>query len=294
MLATVGGWAMVLLGLATFVLFEFPSHANAGLIEALSSAMGIQNCANKCNKVFDRQQYAISDQPNSDTFEFRSCIVGCTQCSKILSEENKQSDLVDAAGDDDDTDGEADDDTSTNNAVAPSAAQNDAQCFRFCKTFDYHARGIRKGVIEPDKACLMGCVINTCQGLCTGGTTDDFVTDANRDKWWGLGGNGCSIKSGGGYVQNPDYGLPNQPSGAGANQALKQCCSNALNLCNYNGDKTTLNFQKVEFVTRRSCRKFMSQQALSNNTQICSFFHNQRNCGTGLGGNLTAPTGGSP
>jgi hypothetical protein len=28
---------------------------------------GIENCYNKCNKVFDKTQYAISDQPNSTT-----------------------------------------------------------------------------------------------------------------------------------------------------------------------------------------------------------------------------------
>jgi hypothetical protein len=46
-----------------------------GLASALSSEVkirlaGIENCPNKCDKVFDRTQYAISDQPNADTFEF--------------------------------------------------------------------------------------------------------------------------------------------------------------------------------------------------------------------------------
>jgi hypothetical protein len=94
---------------------------------------GIQNCANKCDKVFDRLQYAIADQPNQDTFEFRSCILGCNRCQTQLSSSVDQS------------------------------------CFKWCKTFDYGGAGIRKGVIEPDKACIMGCVINTCQEVCTGG-----------------------------------------------------------------------------------------------------------------------------
>lgn len=98
---------------------------------------GIQNCPNKCDKVFDRLQYAIADQPNQDTFEFRSCILGCNRCQNQLS-----------------------------------TGKVDQSCFKWCKTFDYGAAGIRKGVIEPDKACIMGCVINTCQEVCTGGTTD--------------------------------------------------------------------------------------------------------------------------
>lgn len=32
---------------------------------------GVYNCLNKCEKVFDRTQYAISDEPGQDTFEFR-------------------------------------------------------------------------------------------------------------------------------------------------------------------------------------------------------------------------------
>ena len=49
-------WAVSLVALLAALFIELPSAANAGLIEALSNAMGIQNCANKCNKVFDRQQ----------------------------------------------------------------------------------------------------------------------------------------------------------------------------------------------------------------------------------------------
>jgi hypothetical protein len=92
------------------------------------TSMGIQNCVNKCDKVFDRTQYAISDQPGQNTFEYRSCIIGCNRCSKELA--------------------------------ARPAAQTD-NCFSFCKKFSYGKNGIRKGVIEPDKACIMGCVINT-------------------------------------------------------------------------------------------------------------------------------------
>ena len=98
--------------------------ASANAMEV--SVGGVYNCPNKCEKVFAKTQYAISDQPNMTTFEYRSCLLGCSQCSSELD-----------------------------------ASATDDNCFEFCKNFDYFAAKIRKGVIEPDKACLMGCVINT-------------------------------------------------------------------------------------------------------------------------------------
>lgn len=226
--------------------------ANADYLDL--EAFGIQNCANKCNKVFDRLQYAISDQPGSNTFEFRSCIIGCNQCESTLQAEN------------------------------PDQANGGNSCFRFCKRFDYAGSGIRKGLIEPDKACIMGCVINTCQEICTGGTVDHSVTPDNRDQWWGLGGNGCSIKGGNGYVQNPAYGNPDSPGGIGADIGQKKCCANAFNFCNYNGDKTSQNFANVHLVAKRSCTSFLPPGQANNDTAICALYNRAQLCGTqGMG-----------
>jgi len=209
--------------------------------------MGVFNCPNKCDKVFDRTQYAINDQPGSSTFEFRSCIIGCNHCGTDLT-----------------------------------GGATKSKCFDFCKNFDYASSGIRKGVIEPDKACIMGCIINTCQQICTGGTTDPQITPANSFLWWGLpGSTGCSIKTGLGYVQNPNYGNVDGPSGQGGSAGVAQCCTNALNLCQYNGPQTdNVNFANVVLVAQRSCKKFVGSTEV---TDICTFFNNPQNCGqTGL------------
>ena len=65
-------------------------------------------------------------QPGKTTFEYRACIIGCSRCSAELAQDQREDD-----------------------------------CFEYCKTYPYRRAGIRKGVIEPDKACLMGCLINT-------------------------------------------------------------------------------------------------------------------------------------
>jgi len=218
----------------------------AGVVSVLGNELeGIDNCPNKCEKVFDKMQYAITDQPDATTFEYRACIIGCNKCSPTLSD------------------------------VTPSSRVDDT-CFKFCKTYNYASRGIRKGVIEPDKACIMGCVINTCQEICIGGTTDQDITDANRHLWWGLGGQGCSKKQGMGYVQNPDYGNPDT-GGTGADEGQKQCCTNAFNLCYYNGDQSSVNYANVVKVTNRSCQKYAKS---TNKDKICAYYNDERNCGT--------------
>lgn len=192
--------------------------------------------------VFDRTQYAISDQPNMDTFEYRSCLIGCNKCSAEL---------------------------------AANAATDD--CLESCKNYDYKGNGIRKGVIEPDKACMIGCVINTCQEVCIGGTTDMDVTPANQNLWWGKGGPGCSIKTGLGYVQAPGYGNPNSPGGQAGDSSVQQCCTNAFNLCNYVGPKTTTNFKNVQIVTKSSCKKFVKPYS---DAAACVWYSKLENCGS--------------
>lgn len=186
-------------------------------------------------------------QPTADTFEFRSCILGCDKCAAELAD--------------------------------PTVT--DDKCFNYCKTYNYGKAGIRKGIIEPDKACLIGCVINTCQEVCWGGTTDQNVTPANQQYWWGQGGHGCSLKMGMGYVQNPDYANPDSPGGQGASVAVRQCCTNAFNLCNYNGNTGSTNYKNVLLVTQRSCASFVPSKT---QVDICAFYANPQNCGSpGMG-----------
>jgi len=46
----------------------------------------------------------------------------------------------------------------------------DNTCFTYCKTTDWSAQGICKDTIEPDKSCMLGCMISLCQGedFCIG------------------------------------------------------------------------------------------------------------------------------
>ena len=46
----------------------------------------------------------------------------------------------------------------------------DNTCQEYCKSQDWSAQGICKDTIEPDKACMVGCIISLCQGkdLCVG------------------------------------------------------------------------------------------------------------------------------
>ena len=79
---------------------------------------------------------------------------------------------------------------------------------------------IEKGVIEPDKACLIGCVIQLCQGLCTG-----------SNQWLGdnAPGGGCQIQTG--------YGVQTYSiSSTGAN--FNNCCIVLQNVCTYGGSTT--------------------------------------------------------
>jgi hypothetical protein len=97
-------------------------------LEALQRAQvqGIENCENKCDKAFNRFAYEISTAGDEQTFEFLACVRGCNQCQRVLD----------------------------GNITA-------GNCFTYCKNFDWKSLGVVKGVIEPDKACIGGCVINT-------------------------------------------------------------------------------------------------------------------------------------
>ena len=118
--------------------------------------------------------------------------------------------------------------------------------------------------------------IQYSQEVCFGGTTDHKQTAQNSQFFWGGGGHGCAIKGGLGFVQNPAYGNPNAPQGAGASVGQQQCCTNAFNLCFYNGDKSSTNFANVVLVAQRSCKSFVGS---TNQTAICNFYNQVRNCG---------------
>jgi len=211
-------------------------------LEALlaSEAQGIQNCENKCEKAFNRLAYQISATNGVRTFEFQACVIGCNQCAADLAD----------------------------NTTAPD------NCFTTCKNHDWKTQGIVKGVIEPDKACIGGCVINTCQVICTGGTVDP---PSSTNKQFFFPNGGCSIKTEP-YSQYFTYVPFNSPNtGQGGTQGAAQCCANALSLCEYVGDQNTANFQFLLSQTGQFCRDFVPSQTQAD---ICAFFNNPQNCGT--------------
>jgi hypothetical protein len=205
-----------------------------------SQAKGIENCENKCDKAFNRFAYAISTAGDQATFEFRACVQGCEQCQ-----------------------------------VDRDNGADVANCFHHCKNFDWRGQGILKGVIEPDKACIGGCIINTCQVMCSGGTTDDNITPANRQFFYPNGG--CSIKTEP-YSQNLEYVPWDSPNtGQGGSQSVAECCSNALSLCEYVGNRDSTNYRKLLDITQKFCREFVPS---GSEEAICEFQSRPQNCGS--------------
>jgi len=203
---------------------------------------GIQNCENKCEKAFNRLAYAISSTDNRRTYEFQACVQGCNRCGNQLQAIN---------------------------------TTDPADCFTYCKNYDWKTNGLVKGVIEPDKACIGGCVINTCQVICTGGTTDADITPLNKQYFYPNGG--CSIKTEA-YSQYFEYVPWNSPNtGQGGSQDAASCCSNALSLCQYVGDTTSVNYNQLLTVTGSLCAQFVPSQTQAD---ICTWFTDPANCGT--------------
>jgi len=89
---------------------------------------------------------------------------------------------------------------------------------------------------------MFGCAINECQIICSGGST-------------GLDGpfwpdQGCRIVTS--YIsQQGSYINYNGPD---ATASGNDCCSNAWSLCDYTGDKTSINYAAVLGVTRKACK----------------------------------------
>jgi len=231
---------------------------------------GVQNCNNKCEKTFDTTQYLINFKGNT-TNEYIACLNGCAVCAAQIEKHGQ-------------------------------SAQNSGDCFTVCKNTDWlnipkpsgGVFTVVKGVVEPDKACIFGCIIQTCQGVCTGGTTEKKVTPQNKNLWWGTGG--CSIKTGltqtgGFYSQNSLYNYFNFPGGAGGEA---QCCSNALSLCTYPGCQNGPglpfcanpppanrdNYNNLVSVAIRQCANVPAVPGGGKTVQgICAFFREPGHCG---------------
>jgi len=200
---------------------------------------GIENCENKCEKVFNRFAYLVATEGNTETYEYRACMEGCNKCSVDLAQKNDK-----------------------------------AECFTMCKNYDWKGNGILKGVVEPDKACIAGCIIQTCQVVCAGGTTDNKQTKANKKFWYPNGG--CSIKTQP-YSQNLDYVPWDSPNSGGQGAAtVAQCCANALSLCDYVGNKDSTNYKDLLAKTASFCKTYVAD---TSEATMCAFFNNPANCG---------------
>jgi hypothetical protein len=201
-------------------------------------ARGIENCENKCDKAFNRFAYMISATDGRRTYEFQACVKGCNQCAADLAND------------------------------APRG-----NCFETCKNFDWKTNGIVKGVIEPDKACIGGCIINTCQVICAGGTVDP-PSSTNTQFFFPNGG--CSIKTAS-YSQSFEYVPWNSPNTAeGGSAEVARCCANALSLCDYVGDTNSANFAQLLTNTGNLCAAFVPSRTQA---AICAYFANPQNCG---------------
>lgn len=212
---------------------------------------GVQNCYLKCARLFDTTSYLVN-AGDRHTFEYRACLVGCTRCEDELAMDNSTGER------------------------SPSA------CFRFCKNHDFiNNESLQKGVIEMDKACAMGCVIQTCQGVCIGGTPDERETNENRQLFWPNGEpKGCSLKTPGGYSQFSTYVGYNNPLGpGGAVPATAECCAQALAYCEYPPSQIfpgNINYANLQQVMINRC----SGAAGSTDPQaICTWFSDPTNCG---------------
>jgi hypothetical protein len=219
------------------------------------TAQGVQNCVNKCQGLLDRTAYAINTQQGDSTYEFQACVAGCGVCDSWLSK------------------GDFKDPTT---------------CFTTCKNTDWTQMTgpdgqpvvVQKGIVEPDKACIFGCIIQTCQGVCSDGTTDMTVTPQNKKLWWNPPQTtGCSIKTGairpgGYYAQNSEYNYWNSPAGAGGQQG---CCSNAMNICNYKGNKKSKNYKTGVAQAQKQCANVPG--AGTTVPSMCAYYADPANCG---------------
>jgi len=120
-----------------------------------------------------------------------------------------------------------------------------------------------------------GCLIETCQVVCSGGTVDPRPTSGNRHLFWRNGG--CSIKTEP-YSQNEQYVPYDSPnSGQSGDSGIASCCAQSLSLCEYVGDENSANFRQLLQNTIRICRPYTSA---NTRNAICDYYNTPRNCGT--------------
>jgi len=216
-------------------------HLKSKILQSMQSAQqvrGIENCENKCDKSFNRMAYSVTVQGTRRSYEFTACVDGCMRCEEQLA-----------------------------NSGPPDA------CFRYCKDKDWRSAGVLKGVIEPDKACIGGCIIQTCQVICSGGTAEPRNL-ANPGSFYPNGG--CSIKTEP-YSQNYQYVPWNSPNnGQAGSEDVARCCSNALSLCQYVGNQNSLNYENLLRVTSKLCARYVPSRSRQD---ICDFWNTEQNCG---------------
>lgn len=181
------------------------SLEEAAAAEVAVEAEGVNNCQNKCYNLLGYLSYYTAKQQmvsKGGNNEYRACQLGCNQC---VSNQEKN--------------------------------DPDQSCFDYCKQYNYAGENppIQKGVIEPDKACIIGCVIQLCQVVCTG-----------SNPWQGNNApeGGCQIQSG--------YGISTYNVGnTGSNFA--PCCTPLQNLCTYKGTIPNPNYNSILNQAYQTC-----------------------------------------
>lgn len=225
---------------------------------AHAAAHGVQNCYTKCAYTFDNTAYSINSQQDQYTYEYQACKIGCDICTQQLANANSH------GGD----------------------------CYTTCKNTNFldmtDAQGnpvqIVKGVVEPDKACMFGCVINLCQVVCSNGTPDNW-SKANANLWWQGTENpnlGCTIKTGfsrpdGFYAMSSQYNYWNSPSGSGGQAG---CCSNGMNLCKYPANSKLAVFKNSMGQAKKQCANVVGMKKPLNYKNICAWVSDASNCGS--------------
>jgi len=227
---------------------------------AHAAVHGVENCYTKCSYTFDNTAYSINSQQDQFTYEYEACKIGCDICTQQLQNANAQ------GGD----------------------------CYTTCKNTDFlqmtDAQGnpvqIVKGVVEPDKACMFGCVINLCQAVCSNGTPDNW-SKKNAKLWWQGDANanlGCTIKTGwsrpdGFYAMSSKYNYWNSPSGSGGQAG---CCSNGMNLCKYPANCKMAVCKNSMGQAKKQCANVPNIQKPLNYNNICSWVKQTGNCGSSV------------
>jgi len=180
---------------------------------------GVNNCQNKCFNLLGYLSYesAVIEMQNGGNNEYRACVLGCTQCYNVQQTASQGPTVSNPTPD-----------PVAGASGWPAPSTSPANCYQYCKNFDYATDAgdapIEKGIIEPDKACIIGCTIQLCQGFCTGSAP--FTANQPLD-----GSGGCQIQTG--------YGI--QTYTIAGNAPFSSCCNPLQNICTYKGKQGTSN-----------------------------------------------------